>query len=31
MTWTCLECDGVVYAPPLGEDCRVLHGAAAVR
>jgi len=30
-TWACLECDGVMYAPPLTSDCRVLAGPAAVR
>jgi hypothetical protein len=30
-TWTCLDCGGVVYGPPLTADCRVLVGAAAVR
>jgi hypothetical protein len=30
-TWTCLECGGVVYGPPLTAGCRILVGAAAVR
>jgi hypothetical protein len=25
-TWTCLDCGGVVYGPPLRIDCRVLAG-----
>ena len=29
-TWTC-DCGGVVYAPPLAPECRVLVGPAAVR
>jgi hypothetical protein len=28
--WSC-RCGATVYAPPLGADCSVLHGAAAVR
>jgi hypothetical protein len=31
MTWACRQCGAVVYAPPIGPRCRVLHGAAAVR
>lgn len=30
-TWTCLECDATIYAPPIGEVCLVLHGPAQVR
>ena len=30
-TWTCLDCGGVVYGPPLTAGCRFLVGAAAVR
>jgi hypothetical protein len=30
-TWTCLDCGGVVYGPPLSAGCRILVGAAAVR
>jgi RNase P subunit RPR2 len=30
-SWTCRECGAVVYAPAIGADYRVLHGAAAVR
>lgn len=30
-TWTCLECDGTVYAPEIGSVCEVLHGPAGVR
>jgi hypothetical protein len=30
-TWTCLECGGVVYGPPLTAGCQILVGAAAVR
>src|ERR1700739_4677384 len=30
-TWTCLDCGGVVYGPPLTAGCRILVGAAAVR
>jgi hypothetical protein len=25
------DCGATVYAAPIGADCRVLHGAAAVR
>jgi hypothetical protein len=31
LTWECLECCGVVYAPPFMADCQPLGGAAAVR
>jgi hypothetical protein len=30
-TWTCLDCGGVVYGPPLTAECRILVAAAAVR
>jgi hypothetical protein len=30
-TWTCLDCGGMVYGPPLTAGCRILVGAAAVR
>jgi hypothetical protein len=29
-SWACRECGAMVYAPPIGPRCRVLHGAAAV-
>lgn len=28
MTWACLECGHVLYAPPLAPECRPLAGAA---
>src|ERR1700744_1925595 len=28
-TWTCLDCGGVVYGPPLTAGCRILVGALA--
>src|ERR1700739_2850109 len=31
MTWACRQCGAVLYAPPIGPRCRVLHGAAPVR
>lgn len=31
MSWTCLRCDGAVYAPTLAGGCRALAGPAAVR
>jgi hypothetical protein len=31
VTWECLECCAVVYAPPFMADCQPLGGAAAVR
>jgi hypothetical protein len=31
ITWECLECCAVVYAPPFMADCQPLGGAAAVR
>jgi hypothetical protein len=31
LTWTCRECDQTTYGPPVGPDCTVLHGPAAVR
>jgi hypothetical protein len=30
-TWTCRTCDETVYGPPLGPNCELLHGPAAVR
>src|ERR1700760_316089 len=30
-TWTCLECGGVVYAPPATTGCQILAAAAVQR
>lgn len=31
LSWRCLECDAVIYAPVLAAACSVLTGPAAVR
>ncbi|MCG7593723.1 hypothetical protein [Mycobacterium sp. PSTR-4-N] len=30
-TWTCRDCDVVIYGPPIDPLCSVLNGPAAVR
>ncbi|MGA5467195.1 hypothetical protein [Mycobacterium sp. NPDC050041] len=30
-SWMCRECEAIIYRPPMGSACRVLHGPAAVR